>query len=98
MNTVESKPHRIGKRRTENVVFADGHQLTETIARVAKLRKIRSDRAARGGFLAEVFLDDVVTMDAVILCQFDVNVGGALVERNIGDRAAGETRKVCGVG
>ena len=74
-------------------ILADGHQLAETVACVAKPRKVRSHRPSCRGFLAEILLHHIVAVDSVFGGQYHVDVCRALVEANIGQRRTGETGK-----
>src|SRR5689334_7193709 len=72
------------------MVFAEGHVLPESLARVAKSRNIRSDRAPGCWLLPEILLHDVVTMNTIFLCHFQIEVGGSLVQRYVCERSAGK--------
>ena len=90
MDSVEPQAHGVRQCGTKSMIFAECHQLPESRAGVAEPRNVSSDCTARGRLLSKIFLDDVVPMNAIFLRQFEIDVGGSLVERDIGKRAAGE--------
>ena len=91
MNAIEAQADRIRERRTKNVIFAEGHQVAEAVARVAKSRKVREDGTTSRRLLPKVFLHDVVRVDAILAGQFHVKIGRPLVESHVGQRP---TRKL----
>src|SRR5580704_13831998 len=73
------------------MIFADGHEMPEAIARVSIPGKVCENGSSRGWFLPMVFLNYIVGVQSIILSDFEVNVGGALVKRHVGKRSARES-------
>src|SRR5579859_7573511 len=68
------------------MIFGDGHQLPEAIAGIAEPRNAGCGRR----FFPQVFLHDVIAVQAVLLSELDVNVCGSLIERHVSNGAAGK--------
>src|SRR5206468_3643470 len=97
MDTIETQANRVIERGGKSVIFAEAQQLAETVAGVAKAGDIRGDGSAGRRFLAEILLNDIVKVEAVVLAELVVDVGRALVERNVGHHAAAEDGEGVGV-
>ena len=84
MDAVETQADRVGKRRAKNVIFAERHQVPETVAGIPEARKVRIDCAPCRRLLAEILLQDVVSVDAIFVGQFHVKIGRPLIESHVG--------------
>src|SRR5580692_9731909 len=96
VNAVVAQPDGVRQRRTENVVFANGHELTEAVAGIAEARDIGRSGATLGRFLAEILLHDVIEMQLVTLAQLHVDISGALVQTDVGKSRTAKAVKVRG--
>ncbi len=83
MNAVEAQADRVGERRTKDVIFAERHQVPETVAGIPEARKICIDCAACRRLLAKILLHDVVAVNAISVGQLHVKIGRPLVESHV---------------